>query len=256
MCFSVMRAENYYKMNRIIRIFAVVALLSAGSLTSNSQCLWTDFNLNSKIAGNFSGTFRADYRTTNGLKATDQWRLTFGVNYKILPWLKAGASYTFIDKHFDGKRQSNGDWVPAYWQPRNRVNVDLTGSWCVAHFTIALRERYEYTHNEATNVDCYTAPDNDFEFRHINAKHTNILRSRLKIDYDIKKSPVDPYIFVEIYNSLDNDFRKDKIRYTAGANYKINKKNSVSLYYSYFDQQGVPVYKSHIIGASYTLTLR
>ena len=70
------------------------------------------------------------------------------------------------------------------------------------------------------------------------AKRANpkfLLRSKFEIDYNIKKSPFEPYVSIEMYNTL-NDPRKDyvdRLRYEVGTSYKVNKKNAFDIAYRY-----------------------
>ena len=71
------------------------------------------------------------------------------------------------------------------------------------------------------------------------------LRSRLKAAYDIRHSHWKPYVFAELYTTLNapgpvGDYRTDalyrdnyinRIRLGLGAKYKINNHNSLDFYY-------------------------
>ena len=81
------------------------------------------------------------------------------------------------------------------------------------------------------------------------------LRSRLELDYDIANSRWKPFVSVELYKPLNDkvDNKMDKIRYTVGTEYKINKHNALEAFYRYNnfidddENDG-----QHVIGLGYT----
>ena len=83
------------------------------------------------------------------------------------------------------------------------------------------------------------------------AKSDHKLRTRLQVSYDIKGCPLEPFAEVEIYNELDNDFALDKVRYTVGTDYKINKKNKLKVYYRYQDCVDIDKVSGHVLGLGY-----
>lgn len=175
---------------------------------------------------------------------------------------------------------ANGAFIPkhknvdaAYWTARHRATASLTGSFKWNRFKFSLRERYQFTYRMPSQCnrtrwyyDMYHelsgAPEyfldtdpNSEDFSYIvddkNAKSDHKLRSRLQISYDIKKCPFEPYVEVELYNQLDNAFAYDKIRYTIGTEYKINKENKLKLYYRYQDYADLDEVSGHVLGVGY-----
>ena len=63
----------------------------------------------------------------------------------------------------------------------------------------------------------------------------HLLRSRLQLEYNFTNCPVTPYVSYEISNDLSKSLELKKTRLSAGAEWKINKKNIVSLGYIYQD---------------------
>lgn len=61
------------------------------------------------------------------------------------------------------------------------------------------------------------------------------LRSRLKVEYDIRRSAFEPFASIEWYNTLNNPQGNsmDRLKYIIGSCYKLNKKNALQLYYRY-----------------------
>ena len=85
-------------------------------------------------------------------------------------------------------------------------------------------------------------------------KTTHFLRSRLQVEYNIRKCPVNPYAAFEISNNLSNGFSTDKRRWSAGVDWKIKKGQHLSVGYVYSngnddDDDG----REHIIELSYKI---
>ena len=162
-----------------------------------------------------------------------------------------------------------------YWYTRHRVTASLTGSFKWGRFKFSLRERYQFTHRMRSYCDrtrWYYDPfhkmfpedvpeyylDDDPESDDYSymtdekkSKSDHKLRSRLAVSYDIKKCPFEPFAEVEVYNELDNAFAYDKIRYTVGTDYKINKEHKLTLYYRYQDYADVDEVSGHVLGVGY-----
>ena len=78
----------------------------------------------------------------------------------------------------------------------------------------------------------------------------SVLRSRIQAEYDIPLCTWTPNASVELYNA----WSVQKVRYTIGADWKINKKNSFSIYYRFQDNRGSSDdgdLDMHIIGLGY-----
>ncbi len=88
------------------------------------------------------------------------------------------------------------------------------------------------------------------------SKHRLYLRSRVKVDYNIKGIPLEPYAAFEVSNNLREGFALEKRRYTVGLDYTINKRHTFGLAYIYSngaddDDEG----NVHAISIGYTIHL-
>ena len=123
-----------------------------------------------------------------------------------------------------------GNFIPkhknvdaAYWTARHRATASLTGSFKLGRFKFALRERYQYTYrmpSQCDRVRWYYDPfhnlmpddipeyyldedpeSDDYSYMtdEKSAKSDHKLRTRLSVDYDIKKCPFAPFAEIEIY---------------------------------------------------------
>lgn len=161
----------------------------------------------------------------------------------------------------------------AYWTARHRGTASLTGSFKWKRFKFSLRERYQFTYRMPAQCDrtrWYYDPfhammgtpefyleedpsseDYSYMVDDKKAKHDHKLRSRLQVSYDIKKCPFEPFAEIEVYNLLDEGFAYDKIRYTIGTEYKINKENKLKVFYRYQDYADIDEVSGHVLGLGY-----
>ena len=123
-------------------------------------------------------------------------------------------------------------------------------------FIFSLRERYQYTYRKELSVSKFASdgitPKND---EIIEAGHKHVLRSRIGVEYNIRKCRFTPFATCELYNSISDQLELEKVRWTIGSSYKINKKNAVSLYYRYINNSDDDESGGNIIGIGYTFKL-
>lgn len=198
----------------------------------------------------FSVEAEVEMRTRDDVKTVDRWSGGVQASYKMLSWLKASAGYTYLEDNNE-KYNDSMSKKAEYWGPRHRFNVSLTGSWRVGNFDLSLRERWQYTYRPEMTVDRIRMSDGAVleDDKTYSGKGKNVLRSRASVEYKIQDFPITPFVSVEAFNA----WKLEKIRYTAGGEYKINKKNTVELYYRYQhvndDSEEEP--NRHVIGLGY-----
>ena len=206
------------------------------------------------------------------------------VGYSVMSMYGLGETTIKYEKNDEGgyELDDDGNLIPKhknvdspYWYTRHRVTASLTGSVKWGRFKFSLRERYQFTHRMRSYCDrerWYYDPyhkmfpedvpeyyvDDDPEsdgYSYMTdtkkAKSDHKLRSRLSVSYDIKQCPFEPFAEVEVYNELDNAFAYDKIRYTVGADYKINKEHKLTFYYRYQDYADIDEVSGHVLGIGY-----
>ncbi len=206
------------------------------------------------------------------------------VGYSVMSMYGMGETAIKYRTDDDGnfEMDDEGNLIPKhmnvdspYWYTRHRATASLTGSVKWGRFKFSLRERYQFTHRMRSYCDrerWYYDPyhkmfpedvpeyyvDDDPEsdgYSYMTdtkkAKSDHKLRSRLSVSYDIKQCPFEPFAEVEVYNELDNAFAYDKIRYTVGADYKINKEHKLTFYYRYQDYADIDEVSGHVLGIGY-----
>ncbi len=245
--------------------------------------------LNKKLELSLEGEYRTQDISSKHERVSGAVNLSY--KDKKIPFLKADMGYSimsmynmaettikYLDEDFTVPKHMNVD--DPYWCIRHRATASLTGSFKWKRFKFSLRERYQYTYRMAAQCDRVRWYYNTFhemfpglpeyyldeerfnddgtlneDYSYMtdtkNPKSDHKLRTRLAVSYDIKSCPFEPFVEVEVYNKLDEDFAYDKVRYTVGTDYKINKKNKLKVYYRYQDYADIDEVSGHVLGLGY-----
>ncbi len=234
---------------------------------SNDEAgIWSEIGIEKAITKKWDVGLDMEYRAQNKARVS----VGLGTSYKVNKYLKFGLSYSFLysckaDKYKDKSEGEVGadywkighNFTPEYWYPRHRFNVEATGSIKLMNWLkISLRERYQLTYAGEKYVDKfkhrtdfekkYDFDDdwneiiwyekivtNEVETEFKPAYTDQVLRSRLKFEYDKKRCPYSPFVSAEFHNSVSvgDHMLLQKIRTAVGCSYKFRKHNEVSLAY-------------------------
>jgi hypothetical protein len=268
----------------LIAMFMLAPLCNANAQATEDEFgIWATVEASKKINKKFKVVGDVEFRTYDFVNNIERAAIGVKLEYKILKWLKSNVGYQFHYKHnpeetsikdpvYDEEGNFAGNEYNIdndYWVIRNRVYATISGEYKVGRFEFGLRERLQYTHTGSATTDetkyrydlgmdpLLSTEDNSWvtttepEFK--DAKHNLTLRSRLNVKYDIPNCKVNPFASVELYTRLDEWKGYDKLRYRLGASYKINKDNSISLYYLFEDVNGEA--NGHAIGFEYSIDL-
>ncbi len=241
--------------------------------------IWTSIEASKKLTDKMKFGLEGELRTTDGVKEIDRRSLGLSMSYKATTWLKADIGYIFMNTYEPAKTKIeafdesaglyNSNYDHAYRVNKDRLFASLTGEFKVGRLEFVIRERlqYTYTNTAFTTEDKiewdyedkvnFAAPyqDTKTEVEQKDAKRNTTLRSRLTIKWDIRKCPIEPFVSAELFTRTDEWRFHDKIRYRAGANYKIDKDNSVSLFYIYQNMNDDDEPAGHAIGVGYSFDL-
>ena len=241
-------------------LLTVLLMMSEGIMAQHSDFgVWTTVGAEKSLGEKWSVGAEGGFRTRDNSGTADRWSFGLEGSYKIVTGLKLSAGYTLLYDNNDGEITVHEDGSynsrrPSYWGLRHRFNVSLTGSVKTGRFGISLRERWQYTYRPRKTTERYDYDNGLWEDYNVRGKGHNVLRSRLKVEYDIPGCRIDPYASAEMYNS----FSLEKSRYIVGAEWKITRTHSVGLYYLY---QNVNNDKDdddtdeHVLGLSYRIKL-
>jgi len=206
-------------MKSIYGFLAVLFIAAAGMGSARAQDssdvdfgLWVSGEVSYKVHPKFEISLSEELRTDDNVRRIDQLKTTVGFGSKINRYLKVGFGY--VMKNYRDTRLSSG------WEFRHRYFIYATGSYKVARVKFSLREYLQGTHR--IGVDSRVNP----EF---------YSKTRLKIEYDIRKSMFTPYVAVEAYAALNDKELKgwnafDRIRYSAGTEIEFDKHNSLDVF--------------------------
>ena len=194
---------------------AMVLAVPACAQGDTETGLWTSAEVQKKLSKQWNVSAEAEYRLRDDFGSTDRWTLSASAAYKPAKWLKLDAGYKFL-------RVLNDD-------------------------DLSLRERWQYTYRPETTVGRYDVDDDEWEDKVKSGKAQHVLRSRLQAGYDIPKCKVDPYASMELYHAKGG---LQKIRYTAGADWKVTKQHVVSAFYRYLDSRSDDP-DMHVVGLGY-----
>lgn len=223
---------------------------------------WTEIGISKEVTKTFDVGLNTEIRAQEDAR----WSLGASLDYKPIKYLKLGASYSFMyrykpenrrehyrddimdDDHWDGYNVRD-----SYWSPRHRASLDVTGTvklW--KWLRVSLRERYQFTRNSPMDVNDTKYRYNkilnsDGEFQGYELKNgypevevderedknSNVLRSRLKLEVDKKGVDLSPFVSCEVHNNLNigNKMVLEKVRSSAGLEYKVSKKHKITLAY-------------------------
>ena len=179
-------------MRHLSRLLVTIAAVAAG-LTLHAQSLPLSETSVNDVQARFSAALEIplgtkfalqwseEARLKNNLGSVDKILSGLGGEYEPLKYLKAGVEYVFV----------NDNDLEDGWGIKHRLNVNVTGTWEVGRFELSLRERVRFQfRSDSTNR--YEKPDPFIT-----------LRSRLKAAYDIRRSHWKPYVFAELYTTLN-----------------------------------------------------
>lgn len=234
-------------MSRKISLFLFACLLSLAGLTQNLPNTWIELEFSKKITDKLKFEFAPELRlldgfnmdSTSGFKM-DSYILEGGLSYKLHKYLSVESYYRFEEEYkakYKRKRDENGNKIPGYEylysdKSSNRLAFDIKSGFDLDRFGFQFRIRYTqglFNNNDAS------------EFRY-----------RAKVDYNIKGIKLVPFVNVEFFHdlavlqqtrdSISGGFKAfDKIRYTGGVSYKINKNNEITLFYRLQNNRKTPI---------------
>lgn len=126
-------------------------------------------------------------------------------SYNFTPKFSTTISYRLVQKGDDKLGLSI----------RNRMQMDLIYEVNIKKFSITFQERFQSHVADINRKADWNVP-------------VNYLRSRITIDYKLD-SKLRPFASAELFYLLGYDFTNYRLR--AGLNYKLNKRNSLGLFY-------------------------
>lgn len=203
---------------RSIFIFFVLLLFSTGGSAYGQQKdfqTWYEAKVQKGLKNgiDFSGEIEQRFRYNS--TQFDRTLLTVAASYDPLDYLRVGGGVRML-------LVSDRELIV---RPRYRFHADATGKYSWFDVNFSLRVRFQYGFEE---------------FLYFSQVRDNIFvnRNRLKAAYSIFGTRFDIFTSIEtwgLFGSLDGRFFK-RMRYSAGASYRLNMWSDVSLRFMLEDE--------------------
>ena len=209
-------------MSRLSRLTGIGTVLICAATVlqgqNNPVNLWTGIGLEKGLGKNWEVSLDQEWRLTEK-KDPNEFLLEGAVSYEPLKYLDLGARYRFallMDQE-DGREFTH------------QMAFDIRGKYNFGRFRFQLRTRL-------TNYS-----DLDMGVYLVNP----YLRYRFKMEYDIKGIALFPMCSMELFHQLE-DREINKLRYSLGLEYRINKSNRIELKYHLQDYLKKDYYRNII----------
>lgn len=199
----------------------------------------------------------AEYRIMNGMDLSVSEELRFlggsrffdrsysqvGLTYRFCDYFKAGVSYTAIAVNKDKiVLTDDGEATENWIEWRHRVSADLIGSFKAGQWKLSLRERFQGTYR-MSDLNNFQQPQMGW-----------VLRSRLKVAYEFRSVPLEPYAYFEPRLALNGakwseesigenyedaeflghkDVYVSRYRGAAGLEWQLDRRSSIDFYVLY-----------------------
>ena len=219
-------------------LFFVVFLSCFGTSIIRGQendfKLWTDIELEKEIGKKFEMELSFSNRLHENATRREETHTSLSFDYSK-KWFSAGIIYRVFNESDPERGYDLG----------HRVTFELGLDKDLDRFKFSTRNRYQA---EYTNV-------NSSAKGKIPKSH---YRNRIKIDYNVKSIPIEPYFFYEFYYRLNSYAPKeiDKYRFSGGLDIKLNKHNSVNLgYINQYYISNETIRRDHIVEIKYSFSI-
>ncbi|MCQ2069451.1 MAG: DUF2490 domain-containing protein [Bacteroidaceae bacterium] len=254
------------------RSFAITIFALLTSLSSMGQSNWglrSNIGVEKNISKGFDVSLDARYHQTENFQSTDRWSIGLSLDKRLYRneaktfSVKAGLGYKYLNvynkwstKYKDDDEGIEDGLDPQYYinneydfnlnnsyiDSRHRVTASIQAAMEVGRFKISLRESYQFTHTDSAQYskDKYRYKNNAWTVNTVtdgkSASDKQVLRSKIGIDYNIPHWKYDPFVSYEVFNSIDNSFKAQKSRITAGIEFSFNKKHNFEVAYMWQNQ--------------------
>jgi len=200
-------------MKRFSPLFIILFLLSFSAYSQTDDFgIWYGAGGSLDITGSLDFKLEGDIRTINNASKIDEGFGEAGLSLQIFRFLSVSSSYRLTSELED-----DGNYYL-----RHKFFADMTGKKNLGRFGISGRLKYQ------RQVKTYIKDAND-------ETPDNHLRLKLETSYNIPKSKFEPCIYYETFARIFEASEKtfDEFRLSAGASYKIAKKQKITVSYIY-----------------------
>ncbi|MDI9871129.1 DUF2490 domain-containing protein [Flectobacillus roseus] len=217
-------------MKRILLLLLLMSFKMWGQETDLRS--WTGLSLEKKLNKHISLNANLQVRTMDNLTTLGSYIGEFGIGYKLNKHWEVSAYYRYAQKRKWDKSDDAYIYKPFH---RFYANVEYDRKISILKFSYRLRYQ-----------DQFKDTDTGLE------ETKSYLRNKIELAYP-NKTRFTPSISADFFYKIGEDF--DQIRYKAGVDYTVNKRNSVGLTF-FRDYALVPTdLDVYTIGLTYKLKL-
>jgi len=167
---------------------------------------WGGLKVEKKIISGLTAEVEGQARFYDG-SGLKSWLADGGLEYKVNKYVSAGVFYRHIRR-----RKFDNDLGTYSYSTRHRFYGNINVRYKVTDW---LRVEYRFRYQNQFKDDQAGIVATGSYFRH-----------RLELAYKTK-SPFSPYLSADVFYQIKAGF--DQVRYKAGCDYDINKRNSVGI---------------------------
>jgi len=192
-------------MKKYIILLSLILPLMAWSQERTTN-LWTGISVSKNLTKRISVELDGQWRLTDNLSTTGAYIGELGVGYKFNKHWEVSAFYRYISR----RKYDKGDEAYVFKQ-YHRFYANLNYDRKIAFLKLGYRLRYQDQFKDDNGV-----LENDKSY----------IRNKLEISYP-NKTKFTPSIAADLFYRIGENF--DEVRYKADVDYKINKKNTITL---------------------------
>ena len=149
-----------------------------------------------------------------------------------------------------------------YWRNRHRTSLGLSAEYSPnKRWSFQLKETVQYNHycrEDSINQTewRWRGDDEDkllpaYDKKSVDPKDRFVLRSKFTVEYNVKGIPLNPFAAVDYGCGLN--YTANKWKYTVGADYTIQKKHKLTLYYRFQTEDDDDEPNGHMLGLGYKI---
>ena len=197
------------KIRAVFFLFLVVLLTGPCYGQYRDAGLWLSVSIEKKIASRTTVLFSEECRMMENISQAGTVFSDLGLMHKWNKYFSAGIFYRFIEKRN----------LDASYSTRHRFYADASGKYKTGRWSVSLRERVQSQVKDYYSSESGRIPE-------------WYLRSKLSLKVELTRKII-PYAGVELFYQLSN--RKgnelDNVRYSAGTEYRFNKRHAIDAGY-------------------------
>lgn len=203
-----MKNSTLYKLKNISCLLTFLLLFVSILSAQEDARLWTSLDVEQDFGKTTVG-MEGGLRFSDNFSMREENYANINADYKIISGLHACIGYRI-----------SADKEKNYYKYSHRFNLDISYKIDIKRFDLGVRSRIQSKYSQINSSETGQVP--------------NIYnRNKILLSYNIKKNPISPFIAFEFYYKLNNPDKKyiDKLRYSAGIKYKVDKGINLKIYY-------------------------